>query len=260
MREGIKSLFVNPFLSLLDMQNLRCYFHKKPLKVESHDATNDYTILVPLWGKSEYLTNYEYLEKYKEHVIICTSTHTPPELTHFLQQLEHEGFRVFRTTVFPIGKWTFFSAALELVTTKYAALLDADSTPMGDLGELFAIFEKEGYDIASTNVIPKNTHNLLEKLQKLEYSMCMLGRWYYPFLTSGACISATTDAMKRIRNSHSNHELGEDIEFGKLAKMFKMKIGYVDFKVATDVPSTFKRWFNQRNIWFAGHSDTTLLT
>ena len=94
--------------------------------------------------------------------------------------------------------------------------------------------------------------SLIEKLQAVEYDMSMLGRHNRAWMTSGACMIARTSALRGILASHSFWFPGEDLETGVIAKHFRLSVRHLDMRFYTDAPPTFRTWFRQRRMWWAG--------
>jgi cellulose synthase/poly-beta-1,6-N-acetylglucosamine synthase-like glycosyltransferase len=82
--------------------------------------------------------------------------------------------------------------------------------------------------------------------------MSMLGRHNRPWMTSGACMIARTDSLRRILASHSFWFPGEDIETGVIARHFRLSVRHVNVRFYTDAPETFRSWFRQRKMWWSG--------
>ena len=82
--------------------------------------------------------------------------------------------------------------------------------------------------------------------------MSMLGRHNRAWMTSGACMIARTAALRGILASHSFWFPGEDLETGVIAKHFRLSVRHLDMRFYTDAPPTFRTWFRQRRMWWAG--------
>jgi len=237
-----------PVLSLLDLQNIRGQV-KKPIPL-GRDRLEDYTVLVPLFGSPEAMTNTDYLRSQREHVLVCVPESNSREMEWMLAKLEGEGIRVARLKASQRAlskKWEILKHALaepldshdtvlpgasHLVSTSYVVFLDADSVPQDDLALACGAMARLELDLASVKVYPNRSRTIMEKLQGVEYDIAMLSRNYRPWLTSGACMIARTEVM-RVMN-------------------MKARIGHLDFRVLTDVPPTFLKWARQRIGWWAG--------
>jgi len=245
---------IMPWLSILDCQNIITLF-KKPQLIDDKQL-DDYTIVVPLFSSSKFLGSdtLAYLEKYKDKVMIVTSK---DEAESFMNEIRKLGFRVEASTdnhlkVSRVLIPALRKTALQNVTTKYIAYLDADSIPNENFGKVCSILDRFGFDLASVKIVPKED-GLLAKLQKVEYEISMLSRYYRPWLTSGASIVARTDTMKEIMQSHSLFPYAEDVEIGILAKKLGKKTCHVgNFEVKTSVPTRLEPWLRQRMRWWSG--------
>jgi cellulose synthase/poly-beta-1,6-N-acetylglucosamine synthase-like glycosyltransferase len=80
----------------------------------------------------------------------------------------------------------------------------------------------------------------------------MLGRHHRPWLTSGACMIARTDAFRQALAQHSQWFLGEDIETGLIARRLGLRVAHLDVLVHTDVPDRWRSLWRQRRGWWAG--------
>lgn len=258
--------FLSP-LTVLDMQNLAAYSKRlnKMKKLGEYTHLN-YTILTTTYNSKVPLGNIDFLRKYKSNVIICDDGSQKQEFLDYLNELEFEGFKVVRNKHKEFIKWDLLkkvvacpsrevalATGVEQVTTEYVAFLDDDSVPESSIGDAVDVLYENDWDIASTKVLASNREKFIEKLQSIEYEIAMLGREIRPYLTSGACVIAKTDSMKRIMHNHSMFYNGGDIEIGVIAKKMKMKVGHVDFKVYTEVPKTPKAWMKQRMYWASGN-------
>jgi cellulose synthase/poly-beta-1,6-N-acetylglucosamine synthase-like glycosyltransferase len=243
------TLFV--LVVMFDMQNLAIYLKRK-LHMGT-ERSDDFTILVPIFGHSKYLANLWYLEQYKANTVLVINT-TTDELEQFAAGLEQEGWRVRRTAFAGrISPADMLAAGLDAVQTTYALRMDGDTYTKQDVGIAVAAMEESGNDLCSVRVLPSKRKTLAEKMQGVEYDIAMQGRRLRPWLTSGACIFGRTAALRHIMDHHSKWFFGEDIEVGIVAKHFRMKVGHIDMAVYTDVPETFRALARQRRGWWAGH-------
>ncbi len=247
----------------------------------SHETKDleDFTILVPIFGSTEYLKNVDFLTKYRTHVILCTTTKESDEFNNNINSIaDSNGFRIFRSDVpmasskFNTNPWKLFTSTLTpnmqfnrnmardeimrdsfaVVKSKYCLFLDGDTVAKEPLEKLVGLMSEKDYDVASVRVLTSKTDTLMEKLQSVEYELSMDARKVYPWLTSGAATIAKTAFIKEIMKHHSLYFQGGDIEIGRLALILGYKIGHLSFDFYTDVPSTFKSWWKQRQAWFGG--------
>ncbi len=249
--------------------------------------SDDFTILLPIFGSIRYLKNVEFLKPYGSKVLLCTTTRETRTFNERLKAIAAEhGFNIYRSSV-PIASskarpnpWRIFSSTLtqtkdedddvwqyelgdeardeimqegsRVVTTKYSILIDGDTVTRKPLDRLAGLMEEKKFDLASVRVLASKADTMMEKLQSVEYELAMDARKIYPWLTSGAAMIAKTGVMKEIMGHHSLFFSGGDIEIGKLAKMAGYKVGHIAFTFYTDVPRTFRAWFRQRVVWFGG--------
>lgn len=277
------------FIALIDFVVLISVKRKHPSKHRRHvsEYENDFNILIPIFGNIKYLKNVEYLKRYGNKVILCT---TSKESAEFNEQIDYVskkyGFKVFRSDVMQSSKksanvskvnpWRLFNHALtngdkvgnqiksELVrdeiildsfvavNAKYCVFIDGDTVSGEPIEKIVAMFRDMNYDLSSVRVVASKRNSLSEKLQSIEYELAMDARRIYPWLTSGAAMVAKTSVIKHIMKHHSLFFQGGDIEIGKLAMLLGHRVGHLHTIFYTDVPETLKAWAKQRIAWAGG--------
>jgi cellulose synthase/poly-beta-1,6-N-acetylglucosamine synthase-like glycosyltransferase len=237
-------------LFLFDFQNLLARWRGRTLGPSTR-GNDDFTIVVPLYGDPKYFTNREHLLCYQANVLVAIDVGNAVMET-FADELEREGWSVFRTRLARPGPPTLMQAALPAVTTTYVLRMDADTRPIDDIASYIESMANDGADLCSTKVLVDDPLSSAQKFQALEYRMAMLSRHFRPWLTSGACFVATTDAMKRILDSHSMWFTGEDIETGRIGFALRMRLRHLELRVATDAPDRWAHLYRQRRMWWAG--------
>ena len=254
---SVPSIAIVVLLLAFDMQNLIARFKRAvPLADES---SNDYTLVVPLFGHPRILTNMSFLLRHKPHVLLVLNT-TNEEMLAFAKRMEAEGWKVHRTCLPGRPRVSrMWQLGLNAVTTTYAMRVDADTTSPDDPGRAIAALELSGADYASAKVLVNEPRTAIQHLQASEYAMSMQARHFRPWMTSGACIFGRTDALRATLAVHSHWGTGEDVEQGIIAKHFRMRIVHVDYHIYTDVPKTAKALFRQRRLWWAGSVRQTLV-
>ena len=138
------------------------------------------------------------------------------------------------------------------MTTGFVLRMDADTTPLEDVGRFIAAMSADGADLASVKVRVADPRNHVHRFQDLEYQMAMLSRHFRPWLTSGACFAARTEALALILEHHSLWFPGEDIETGRIAHALKLRVRHLDMTVETDAPASWRSLLAQRRTWWAG--------
>jgi len=231
----------------------------------SYGRIPKYLIMPTVYGDISYLQNIDFLKKYADKVVICTSIY---ETTDFYRQLRQVcrkyGFRYIRVEL-PMANgqpvknaYTIYRGALANlsrlgVNKKTPCLLiDADTYSNGNVNNLVRTFKAANIDIASLRCEVANPQTIIEELQALEYRLAMDNRRMDPWMTSGACNLAAAGTLQHVFNNHSNFFAGGDVEIGKLAHVMGYKIKHIDFTFYTAAPDRFRDWYNQRLIWFAG--------
>jgi hypothetical protein len=227
-------------------------------------VSDDFTVLVPIYGNLTYLESVRYLSAYGPKVTLCTTNGETEIFMVGIRALCDElGFRLFvsdwvasqdvtkRSTSGTIRD-RLIREAIQHVTTTYVIPLDADSTTPRPLNVLAGQFKNMGADLASVRIVPRNEPGLLIKLQKLEYRLAMNLRFAMPWLVSGACHIARTEVLRDIMNRHSLFFQGNDVEIGLIAKTHGYKVVHIPFEVYTSVPSKIRPWWQQRMAWSGG--------
>jgi hypothetical protein len=226
---------------------------------------HDFTILVPIYGRIEYLENEKYLSQYGNHVMLVTTGNETKSFMRSLRKIaEKHSFQIFiadwpseqdlnkRSTSGTIRD-RLIRDALKTVKTEYVVPLDADTITQEPISIAVGELIEEKADIASVRLIPSNgDKNWLTKLQKLEYRISMDMRYVIPWLVSGACQIAKTKTLEDIMDRHSLFFQGNDVEIGLLAKHLGHKIVHIPFEVHTALPDKVKPWLRQRLAWSAG--------
>ena len=235
-------------LVLLDMQNL--FAGCRSVARATDASSDDYTVVVPLYGDPRYFANRAALEHERERVLLAIDT-SHETMAHFADELEAGGWRVHRS-VSTRSLSALLASALGSVTTTWAVRLDGDAAFAEPTGRAIAAAAASGADFFSVKVIPSRTRRLVEKLQAVEYGAAMLGRHHRPWLTSGACMIARTQAFATVLAHHSQWFLGEDIESGLIARRLGLRVAHLDVHVRTDVPDSWRALYRQRRVWWAG--------
>jgi cellulose synthase/poly-beta-1,6-N-acetylglucosamine synthase-like glycosyltransferase len=215
-------------------------------------TTDDYTLLVPIFGDPGYFRNGEYLWQYRDNVLLAVNVDSP-KMRRFVQDLRAQGWRVHASRL--TGRVScpeIVFDALRNVSTGYVIRIDGDTVAREDPGRVVAAVREAGADLCSVKVTVSRRETLIEKLQAVEYDMSMLGRHNRPWMTSGACMIARTASLRQILAAHSFWFPGEDIETGVIARHFKLAVRHVDVRFYTDAPETFRAWLRQRKMWWSG--------
>ena len=256
-----------PWLTIFDARNFLANFIKPVAIRHTTKDCDDFMILIPIFNDVAYLKNISFLGKYSRHVILCTTDKEGEGFYTALEKIaEINNFKIHKvqtgeaTTKNP---WSIFKHTLvahELVIkdtlknvgSKFVILLDGDTTTEESFYKLCGVMEEHNFDIASVRIVPSKRETIMERLQGIEYDVAMQARLIYPWLTSGACMVAKVSTLKDVLVHHSLFFSGGDIEIGKLAVYSGYHVGHIRFTLFTDVPATFKAWWKQRTMWWAG--------
>jgi Glycosyl transferase family group 2 len=237
------------FLVAFEFQNLLSWGGGRTIK-PGPEKSQDFTIVVPVFGHPRYF-NGERLLRYRHRVLVAMEI-SAPLMAGFADELEAGGWSIERLVVADPNPAALVTAALPAVATTYVFRLDSDTDIGDDVAAAVAAADLAGADLCSIKCAVANRTNVVTKLQALEYRMAMLCRHFRPWLTSGACFLARTDALRQIMARHSNWTPGEDIETGRAALALRMRIRHLDMVVRTDAPDSWRALFDQRRLWWAG--------
>lgn len=235
-------------LLLLDMQNV--FAQRRAYVRPSDEGSDDYTIVVPLYGRPHYFANRAALEPIRNNVLLAIGT-WKPAMERFADELEAAGWRVRRCPA-RCSLSELVALALDAVDSGWAIRLDGDASFVESPARAVAAAAASGADFFSVKIVPSRTKRLLEKLQAVEYAAAMLGRHQRPWLTSGAGMLARTSAFRAALALHSCWFLGEDVETGLIARRLGFRVAHLDVRVRTDVPSSLGALWRQRRGWWAG--------
>ena len=242
-------LVVALFLVAFDFQNLLSWWGGRTIQ-PGRQTSQDFTIVVPVFGHPRYFDG-ERLLRYRHRVLIAMEI-SAPLMAAFADELEADGWNVQRLELTDPNPTALIAAALPAVATKFTFRLDSDTVVGDDVAAAVAAADMAGADLCSIKCAVLNRTNVVTKLQALEYRMAMLCRHFRPWLTSGACFLARTDALREIMARHSAWTPGEDIETGRTALALRMRIRHLDMVVHTDAPDSWRALVRQRQLWWAG--------
>lgn len=224
-----------------------------------------YLIMPTVYGNISYLQNTAFLKKYADKVVICTSKYETPEFYKALRAVcRQHGLRYITVELPKVNgvpvknAYTIYKGAFSdlrrLRVSKHTPclLIDADTYSKDNVNNLMRTFIAHDLDIASLRCEVDKPRSTIEILQDFEYTLAMDNRRMDPWLTSGACNLAQAHVFRHVFSRHSDFFAGGDIEIGKLAQIMGYHLKHIAFVFYTAAPNTFRDWFNQRIIWFAG--------
>ncbi|GAA0494909.1 glycosyltransferase family 2 protein [Streptomyces olivaceiscleroticus] len=226
----------------------------------------DFEVLVPIYGSISYLENVEFLRPYGSRVLLCTTDSETDEFyTGLMSVARAHGFRVMRQEVRDAGRATgarrrvsgtvrdcLIREALRIVRAPYEVCIDADTVTKEPLELLMGAFRDSGRDFASVRLVPTGAPGLLLRLQRHEYRLAMRRRMTHPWMVSGACHIARTEAHLAIMERHSLFFQGNDVEMGLLGDALGYTSTHLRTEVLTTVPDELGPWLRQRLAWAGG--------
>lgn len=235
------------------------------VKIDPTIESNNFSVLVPIYGNVAYLQNVEFLRPYGNRIVLCT---TSGETAEFYQALEEIavncGFKIFRSSYVPrtmgrkkstrgLTRDTIVRDALNNVQLNaYTICLDADTTADESLGSIVGALIVNNADFASVQIVTQKDGPAIVQLQRHEYILSMRARRIMPWLLSGAFHLGRTDVMRLIMQNHSLFFQGNDVETGILGDAMGFKSVHIMANVNTNVPDTLYAWWRQRIAWSAG--------
>lgn len=173
-----------------------------------------------------------------------------------------KGIKIFRKA--NGGKADALNHGIKKAKNEILACVDADSYPDRDsLIKAVGFFEDKQVAGVTVSILSKNAHNLIQKMQKIEYILLLLSR---KLMESLNCIYVTPGPLGLYRKSvikklggFDTKNMTEDIEIAwrLLKNGYKIKMS-LDSKVYTDVPDTIRGWWHQRMRWNVGGAQTAL--
>ncbi|MDR3068550.1 MAG: glycosyltransferase [Cellulomonas sp.] len=237
----------------------------KVVVVDGHlPPTDDYTIVVPIYGDMKYLESVEWLAQDAARVVLATSgSETPRFYSELKQVAETYGFSVFIGSAVPRATSgarstggavanTILREVHAMLTTEYVIRIDADTVTERPIRELVAAFAQSGCDIGSVVLAVANGRGLLPRLQRIEYTLAMRMRRVMPWMVSGGCHIVRRVVHRDMMADHSLFFQGEDVELGLRAQMHGYQAKNFIFRVPTVVPDTPRAWWRQRIAWAGG--------
>jgi cellulose synthase/poly-beta-1,6-N-acetylglucosamine synthase-like glycosyltransferase len=171
------------------------------------------------------------------------------------------GIKVFRKN--HGGKASSLNFGLRHAKGEIVVCIDSDSYPEKNaLMKAVPHFEK-GVAAVATSVLIKNSRNIIEKLQEMEYLMIAWSRKILEYLDS---IYVTPGPMSLYKRKvllkvggFDEKNMTEDIEIAWRLMKHKYKIKMaLDAKVYTRVPNNLRKWWHQRIRWNVGGLQTFL--
>ena len=225
----------------------------KAVELDPSIISDDFSVLVPIYGDVKYLQNADYLHPYGDRVILCT---TSGESEQFYRDLEdiaiRYGFRIFRSEYVPrkVGRKRSTSgitrdtivrdALLAAPLSTYTVCLDADTTAQESLTRIIGALVANKADFASVTIVPQKKGPFIVQMQRHEYVVSMRARRIMPWLLSGALHIGKTDVMRQIMARHSLFFQGNDIEAGIIGDALGYKAVHILAHVNTNAPDTLR--------------------
>ncbi|MFH0949243.1 MAG: glycosyltransferase [Candidatus Aenigmatarchaeota archaeon] len=159
------------------------------------------------------------------------------------------------------GKGSALNTGLKHVHTELFGFIDADtSLSAGALESMVNQITKNTAAVI-TNISPKNTKSIVERIQKIEYVISSFTRKLMShiqslYYTPGFAIYKT-DVVKSL-GGFDEHNITEDLEMGLRLKNAGYNIeSAIEHNAYTFVPGNFRKLFRQRIRWYRGYIQNT---
>ncbi len=160
------------------------------------------------------------------------------------------------------GKASTLNLGIEKVKGEIMGCIDADSYPDEDaLLKMVPYFDDPGVAAVTSAILVRNPKNFMQRLQEMEYILIAWGRKLLDYLhsvyvTPGPLSLYRKDVLKKI-GGFDERVLTEDIEiaFRLQRKGYKIRMALLA-RVYTNVPKSFRKWWNQRLRWDIGGIQT----
>ncbi len=171
------------------------------------------------------------------------------------------GIKIFRKE--HGGKANALNFGLRRAKGEIVACIDSDSYPEKNALLKAVPHFKRGVAAVATSVLIKNSRNIIEKLQEMEYTMIAWSRKILEYLN---CIYVTPGPMSLYKRKvllrvggFDEKNMTEDIEIAWRLMKNKYKISMaLDARVYTKVPNNLNKWWHQRIRWNIGGLQTYL--
>ncbi|MFH0830006.1 MAG: glycosyltransferase [Candidatus Aenigmatarchaeota archaeon] len=162
------------------------------------------------------------------------------------------------------GKASAFNAGLAVSKGELVACVDSDSRPARDsLLKIIPFFSDPKVAAVTTSIFVREAHNIIQRLQRIEYLMIVWARKLLEFMdsvyvTPGPLSVYRASVLKQL-GGFDEKNLTEDIEIAwrLMHAGYSIKMAS-DAEVFTSAPSTFRNWWRQRMRWNIGGMQTTV--
>lgn len=243
---------------VLERKNIRSTPEMKTLPFVS--------VIIPAYNKEKFIENtvnavknLEYPKNLME--IIAVDDGSTDNTFNILKKID--GIRLFRKENEGRAACTV-NYGIKNAKGEIIACIDGDSIPEKDsLIKAVQFFEDNNVAGVTASVLVKNANNLIEKLQRIEYSLLVLSRKLMErlnviYVTPGPMALYRKGVIMKL-GGFDTKIMTEDIEIAwrLLSNGYKIRMS-VDSKVYTDVPGTFKGWWRQRIRWNIGGAQTAM--
>lgn len=160
------------------------------------------------------------------------------------------------------GKADSLNQGIREAVGELVVVVDSDSFPRKNaLQKTVGYFDDKNVGVVTVPILVRNRHNLLSRLQAIEYSVIALTRKLLEpvdgiYVTPGPFAVYRRKTLLKIGGFDTNN-ITEDIEitWNLASKDFSRKMNMTT-SVSTVSPDKFKSWWGQRNRWTLGGLQT----
>ena len=182
----------------------------KAVELNSNITSDDFSVLVPIYGNVKYLQNADYLRPYGNRVVLCTTSGESEEFYRDLEDIAiRYGFRIFRSDYVPrkVGRKRSTSgitrdtvvrdALLAAPLNSYIVCLDADTTAQEPLTHIIGALVANKADFASVTIVPQKKGPFFWGTMVTEAKSALLATRAPMMWVSGSCavVSASRQTM-----------------------------------------------------------------
>ncbi|MAG39811.1 hypothetical protein CMI41_02485 [Candidatus Pacearchaeota archaeon] len=160
------------------------------------------------------------------------------------------------------GKADALNYGLKKAAGELVVVVDADSFPRQDaLQKTVGYFDDKTVGVVTIPILVRNSHNLLSRLQRIEYSTIALTRKLLEpidaiYVTPGPFAVYRKSALVDV-GGFDTKNITEDIEITwNLASRGYSRRMNLDTEVTSIAPDKFRAWWHQRNRWTIGGFQT----
>lgn len=243
------------------------YFRIKRHLHDTPKITKKYSVsaIIPAYNEEDAIEetirsvvglNYENLKE-----IIVVNDGSSDNTINILKKLKKEFSNLKILDKKNSGKADSINQAIKIAKGELIAIIDSDSFPRSDaLKKTVGYFDDPKVGVVTIPVLVRSKHNLLSRLQRIEYAVIALTRKLLEpidgiYVTPGPFALYRGDLIRK--RGFDTKNLTEDIEltWHLASKNYSRKMNLTT-NVTTIAPDKLRVWWKQRNRWALGGFQT----